>query len=130
MKKLNTLLAFMHTNGGNLGYNHDLQTQFEKLSKAALRELTTQLPFTEVKVYFSKGGIAVSGDAHLMGMFDNGTGLYITLSEPSFSGGAMTFLFRTITSMKDYTGGSNNYMNSSDIENETVVRRIKNLCQL
>jgi len=130
MKKLNTLLAFMIDNGTNLSYNDAGQKQFEKLSKAALRELAAQLPFTEVKVSFNKGGIAVSGDAHLMGMFDNGTGLYITLSEPSFSGGAMTFLYRTITHMKDYSGGMNNYMNNSDIENETVVRRIKNLCQL
>jgi len=44
MKKLNTLLAFMIDNGTNLSYNDAGQKQFEKLSKAALRELAAQLP--------------------------------------------------------------------------------------
>lgn len=120
----------MQENGKNLSYNNALQTQFEKLSKAALRELAKQLPFTEVKVSFNRGGIAVSGDAHLMGMFDNGTGLYITINAPLFGVNAMSFLYRTITHMKDYTGGQNNFMSDSMIEEERVLIRIKQLCQL
>lgn len=130
MKKLNALYAFMQTNGKNLSYNDALQKQFEKLSKAALRELAAQLPFVESKVSFNKGGIAVSGDAHLMGMFANGIGIYISINEPMFGANAMNFLFRTITHMKDYTGGVNNYMTDSNFENESIVARIKNLCQV
>jgi hypothetical protein len=132
MKKLDTFYKFMQVNGKNLSYNHELQTKFEKLSKAALRELAAQLPFTEVKVSFNKGGIAVSGDAHLMGMFENGTGLYITISEPWGGGHAksMVFLYRTITHMKDYSGGANNYMTDSMIEEERVIDRIKQLCNI
>lgn len=130
MKKLNALYAFMQTNGKKLGYNYELQQEFEKLSKAALRELAAQLPFVEVKVSFNKGGIAVSGDAHLMGMFANGTGLYITINEPMFGGNAMNFLYRTIKHMKDYSGGSNNYMSDSMIEENRVVAQIKQLCNI
>ena len=128
MKKLNALYTFMQTNGKKLSYNYELQQEFEKLSKAALRELAKQLPFVESKVSFNKGGIAVSGDAHLMGMFENGTGLYITINAPWGGGNAMNFLYRTIKPMKDYTGGMNNYMSDSDIVNEEVVTRIKQLC--
>ncbi|MDG1950078.1 MAG: hypothetical protein P8J32_04680 [bacterium] len=130
MKKLNALYAFMQANGKNLSYNDDLQKEFEKISKSALREIAKQLPLVESKVYFNKGGIAVSGDAHLMGMFANGIGIYISVNEPLFGSRTMNFLFRTITHMKDYTGGTNNYMTDFNFEDETVVARIKNLCGL
>lgn len=129
-QKLKALYDFMKVNGRNLGYNADLQAQFKKLATAYLRALKKELPFTECKVSFNPGGIAVSGDAQLMGMFSNGTGLYITINEP-WGGGhgkAMNFLYRTIQHMKDYTGGSNNYITDSIIEEGRTLKRLEQLC--
>ena len=119
----------MAINGRNLSYNAELKDEFKRKSTAFLRALAKSLPLIESKVSFNPGGIAVSGDAHLTGMFDNGTGIYITINDSVFGDRKMNFLYRTIKHMKDYTGGSNNYMSDSDCEDfDVVVNRIKNLC--
>ena len=120
----------MKTNGSNLGYNAPLKSEFARLAKAAAREIQSELPFVESKISYNKAGIACSGEVGLMGMFENGVGIYIKLDEPAFSNESITFLYRTITGMKDYSGGSNNYMSNESIEQGTVIRRIKTLCNL
>jgi hypothetical protein len=129
-QQLKTLHTFMQANGKNLSYNEALKAQFKKLSTSFLRALAKQLPFTEKKVSFNAGGIAVSGDAHLMGMFNNGIGLYITINEANFSCDSMNFLYRTIKDMKDYSGGPNNYMTDAVVQENRVLERIKQLCNV
>jgi len=120
----------MRVNGKSLSYNAQLKAQFKTLSMAYLRKLKSELQFTECKVSFNAGGIAVSGDAHLMGMFSNGIGVYITINESWNNRNSMTFLFRTIKNMKDYTGGPNNYFNDEHLQGEVVMNNIKSLCNV
>ncbi|MCI9073683.1 MAG: hypothetical protein HFH80_12960 [Lachnospiraceae bacterium] len=54
------------------------------------------------------GGIAVSGEVTLMGMWSEGNGLYVQLSQSSM--GWQSFLYRQISHMKDYTGGRNQWL--------------------
>jgi len=82
--------------------------QFHTKSAAFLRVLGNDLGFKEFKVKNNHGGIAVSGEITLMGMWDEGNGLYFQLNQPwqPFDG----FLYRSIKHMKDYSGGHNQWL--------------------
>ena len=81
---------------------------FHAKSKAFLRVLGNDLGLTEFKVTNNYGGIAVSGEITLMGMWGDGNGLYFQLDQPiqPFD----SFLYRTISHMKDYSGGNNQWI--------------------
>ena len=84
---------------------------FHTKSAAFLRALGNDLGFKEFKVTNNHGGIAVSGEITLMGMWGNGNGLYLQLNQPlqPFN----SFLYRNITHMKDYSGGRNQWLDCS-----------------
>ena len=85
---------------------------FHNKSAAFLRALGNDLGFKEFKVTNNHAGIAVSGEITLMGMWNDGNGLYFQINQPlrPFN----SFLYRSITHMKDYTGGTNQWL-SCDI---------------
>jgi len=66
------------------------------------------LGFTEFKVTNNHGGIAVSGEITLMGMWGEGNGLYLQIFQSVTN--RREFLFRSIRHMKDYTGGPNQWI--------------------
>lgn len=82
--------------------------EFLDKGKRFLTRLGKDLTFTEMTVTKNPAGIAVSGEVTLMGMWGEGNGLYIQLSEPGF--GQTCVLYRKIKHLKDYTGGYNNYL--------------------
>ncbi len=82
--------------------------QFHSRSAAFLRALGKDLGFHTFKVTNNHGGIAVSGEITLMGMWDDGDGLYFQISQPAT--GLRAFLYRSISHMKDYTGGVNRWL--------------------
>ena len=100
----------------NLGYIHGereggpngAKKQFHTKSASFLRALGRDLGFQEYKVTDSHGGIAVSGEITLMGMWDSGNGLYLQISQSAM--GRQAFLYRHISHMKDYTGGRNQWI--------------------
>lgn len=100
----------------NLGYifgEHEsgpngAKKQFHAKSAAFLRALGRDLGFQECKVTNNYGGIAVSGEITLMGMWSGGNGLYLQLSQSAM--GWQSFLYRQISHMKDYTGGRNQWL--------------------
>ena len=81
---------------------------FLSKSAAFLRALGNDLGFREFKVTTNPGGIACSGDVTLVGMWDDGNGLYLQISQPlqPFNG----FLYREVKHMKDYSGGRNQWL--------------------
>ena len=81
--------------------------EFHSKSAAFLRTLGNNLGFREFKVTNNHGGIAVSGEITLMGMWGENNGLYFQINQPirPFD----SFLYRTIKYMKDYTGGHNQW---------------------
>jgi hypothetical protein len=85
--------------------------QFLTKAAAFLRALGNDLGLNEFRVTTNPGGIAVSGDVTLIGMWCGGNGLYFQLSQPlqPFN----SFLYRTVRHMKDYSGGNNRWLPDS-----------------
>lgn len=124
--QLTRLIRFVHDN--YLSYNQSAKEKFKTMGLQAMKRLASALKLREFKIDFNAGGIAVSGDLHLMGMFNDNVGIYITISEGSHHNGC-TFLYRTIKHMNDYSGGSNNYFRDVVSEKE-VVDTIHRLCKV
>ena len=82
--------------------------QFHTKSAAFLRALGSDLEFKDFKVTRNYAGIAVSGEITLMGMWGKDNGLYLQISQPITQ--QREFLYRHITHMKDYCGGSNQWL--------------------
>jgi hypothetical protein len=104
-------LAFLMTNDESGQYNGEFKEKFRAVGRKAMRELATLLELNEteyeIDIHFNPGGIAVSGDLTLMGMWSEGNGVYVTMNKDFPNWGQV--LFRSIKHMKDYTGGQNNY---------------------
>ena len=97
----------------NLGYIYGereggpngAKKQFHTESAAFLRVLGKDLGFKEFNVTNNHGGIAVSGEITLMGMWSEGNGLYLQIFKPVTQW--KKFMYRSISHMKDYIGGTN-----------------------
>lgn len=116
MRKLADLL------GRTLGYiwgereggpNGD-KTVFLNTGKVFLRALAKDLGFMKSKVSANPGGIAVSGDCSLIGMWEH-IGLDIQLSRPCFQVEDV-LRYRTIWNIKDHIGGRNQYITRWQLE--------------
>ena len=93
--------------------------------RIVLRAIAKHYGVGEYKISTNRAGIAVSGDVYLMAMFDNDRGIYIHMSEPRLFGGTPEFYYRTITHMKDYTGGRNQTMTY-----DTLAQDLESACAL
>ena len=85
---------------------------FLNLGKTFLRALAKDLSLRDVKVIANAGGIAVSGECNLYGMWEE-CGLFICLEQPCISQDVL--LYRSIRSLKDHKGGYNNYVTRSEL---------------
>lgn len=119
---LTKLITFIESH--TLEYDHSNKEQFKEMGLKALRRLASALKLKEFEVRFNAGGIAVAGDLILHGMFNDKVGIYINISK---WGNKVKFMYRTVTGMKDYTGGSNNYFYIVHSEKE-MVKEIHRLC--
>ncbi|MCL1842797.1 MAG: hypothetical protein FWF79_03210 [Defluviitaleaceae bacterium] len=109
----------------DLGYIHGeresgpngAKKQFHSKSAAFLRALGNDLGLKDFKVSKNYGGIAVSGEITLMGLWGEGNGVYFQISQSL--PGREEFLYRHITHMKDFsgTGGRNQWMDYELFEN-------------
>ena len=114
MRKLADLL------GRNLSYiwgekesgpNGDKKV-FLNTGKIFLRALAKDLGLREMNVSSNPGGIAVSGESTLIGMWEE-NGIYIQISQPYVQG--LAVLYRTIRHSRDYTGGHNRWLTRHDL---------------
>lgn len=87
---------------------------FLNTGKVFLRELAKDLGLRDVRVNANAGGIAVSGDCSLIGMWQS-NGLYVQLSQPCFDR-EKVLLYRTVRHSRDYSGGRNLYLTRRDLE--------------
>lgn len=108
--KLNKLAAALKT---SLSYNYENKEAFKKAGLSAFRALEKEMGFTESRVSFNPGGIAVSGDHYLYGMFSEGEGVMITVSQGAFSNHAG--YCRHIKSLTDYSGGANVWIEHKEL---------------
>ena len=105
--------------------------QFHTKSKAFLRALGNDLGLTECKVTNNYGGIAVSGEITLMGLWSEGNGVYMQIDQDITINQSQQFLYRHISHMKDYKGGSNQWMDCKLFElgdYEAVLDMLLALC--
>lgn len=87
---------------------------FLNTGKAFLRGLAKDLGLVEYKVSANPGGIAVSGEATLIGMWGS-TGIYIQIEQPCYDRECV-LLYRTVRHMNDYTGGHNRFLRRRNLE--------------
>ena len=104
MKEYQELLKVVKK--GPINYDLDRKKEFKKKSMAFLRRLAKDLGVNDKDISFNSMGIAVSGEATLMGMWTSDNGIYVNISDD-------TLMFRSVKHIKDYTGGSNNFIWSS-----------------
>jgi hypothetical protein len=108
MKNLREL-AFLMTNGEEGRYNEEFKKKFKTVGLKAMKELACLLELKEFDVHFNPAGIACSGDLTLIGMWEEGKGIYITMNKDFPNKPWGDVLYRTVKHMKDWTGGGNNY---------------------
>ena len=86
---------------------------FLNTGKVFLWALSKDLGLQEVSVSSNPGGVAVSGESTLMGMWQT-NGLYVQLSQPCYDRDRV-LLYRTIRHSKDYSGGRNLFLTRRDL---------------
>ena len=120
-------LGYIYVDGEG-GRPAGAKKEFHNKSKAFLRALGKDLGLCAMSVESNRGGIAVSGEIKLMGIWDDGNGLYFQLSEP-ISG---AFMYRSIKHMEDYTGGLNQWLPMSMFKHadyEGLLGILSRLCE-
>lgn len=116
-------LAALMTSKENGRYNESFKQRFKEIGTKAMEELAMILGLREYEVAFNPGGIGVSGDLRLMGMWSEENGVYIHMNKnfPVESWGNV--LYRQIKHMKDYTGGPNNFFQFEVLKNKTLLKK-------
>ena len=99
--------------GENESGPNGAKKQFLNAGKVFLRALAKDLGLHKVSVSSNAGGIGVSGDCILIGMWQT-SGLYVHLSQPCCDR-ERVLLYRTVRHSKDYTGGRNLYLTRRDL---------------
>ena len=116
-------MELLKFDGVDVGYDEQMKAEFGATAKRFAREVVKHMGFKEFDISWNAGGIAVSGDVIIRGMYNDNNGAYVVISTPSNHG----IMFRTIKNMRDYTGGNNNWLKLSMFENEKkVAEHIKN----
>ncbi len=87
---------------------------FLDTGKTFLRALAKDLGLQEFKVSANPGGIAVSGECSLIGIWGS-SGIYVQISQPCYDR-ERVLLYRTVKDMRDYSGGCNMYLMRRDLE--------------
>lgn len=100
---------------------------FLNLGKVFLRALAKDLGLRDVRVMSNPGGIAVSGECYLYGMWMD-SGLFIFIKQPCI--GEDVFLYRTIRNINDHKGGYNRYLKLSDLKKLSYVQVLDTLSEL
>lgn len=106
------------------------KTEFHAKGRVFLRALAGDLELREYRVKSNYGGIAVSGEVYLYGMWPEGNGLMVCLEEPCL--GDEVLLYRSIQGMNDHIGGRNHFISLSALRNEdyhALQRRLFRLRQ-
>lgn len=89
---------------------------FLNTGKTFLRALAKDLGLKDYNVSANPGGIAVSGDCSLTGVWGGGSsGIYININQPCYDR-ERVLLYRTVKHIKDYTGGYNRFLCRRDLE--------------
>ena len=122
---LNGLISTMKK---ELCYNEENKQGYKKSSMKFLRKLAKDLGLKESKVSFNPGGIAVEGDPLLMGMWEDGNGIYVTTCKGVCGCNRFSMMYRSIEHMKDFRGGRNQWINC--LESTSYEKIVEDLSSL
>lgn len=103
-----------------ISYNEENKAEYKKLGQSFLKSVLVAIPshrIAEKRIGYNAGGIAVSGDHSLYVMFENGQGACVFF-DADF-GEYVTF--RTISHIKDFSGGPNKSKSRGILENSIYV---------
>lgn len=109
------------------GPNGEKKT-FLNVGKTFLRALGKDLGLRDVKVVSNAGGIAVSGECTLIGMWED-SGIYISVQQP-YCMGQDLLLYRTVRHIKDYKGGYNNFVSRRELARMSYAELLNRLLVL
>ena len=101
---------------------------FLNVGKTFLRALAKDLGLHDTTVSANPGGIAVSGECTLIGMWESG-GIYICLYQ-SAGGGNNVLLYRTVRHSRDYKGGYNRYLTCRALKKWSYLHLLDTLSAL
>ena len=87
---------------------------FLNVGKVFLRALAKDLGLRDIKVSSNAGGIGVSGECSLWGMWES-NGIYICLGQ-IMAGHQAVLLYRTIRNIHDYKGGYNHFLTHQELQ--------------
>ena len=94
------------------GPNGEKKT-FLHLGNVFLRALAKDLGLHNVTIRANPGGIAVSGECTMIGMWEE-NGIYVCITQTHISK-PMAIVYRTVRHAKDYTGGHNNWISVEEL---------------
>lgn len=101
---------------------------FLNVGKVFLRALAKDLGLHEVTVSANSGGIAVSGTCSLYGMWeDSGIAVWI---EQRLCADGKVLCYRMIRSSRDFKGGYNHFLTSSDLKTWSYPQLLETLSAL
>lgn len=108
--------------GQDLGYIHGERESgpngskkaFLNVGRAFLRVLAVDLGLRNAMVTANPGGIAVSGECTLIGMWED-SGIYVCLRQPVCHR-ELVLMYRTVRNVKDHKGGYNHYLTRNDLK--------------
>ena len=86
---------------------------FLRLGNVFLRALAKDLGLHNVTVRSNPGGIAVSGECTLIGMWEE-NGAYVCITQTHI-GKPMAIVYRSVRHAKDYTGGHNHWITVEEL---------------
>ena len=101
---------------------------FLNVGKVFLRALAKDLGLHEVTVSANSGGIAVSGTCSLYGMWEDG-GIAVWIEQRLYADGKV-LCYRTIRSSRDFKGGYNHFLTSSDLKTWSYPQLLETLSAL
>ena len=101
---------------------------FLNVGKVFLRALSRDLGLREVTVSSNAGGIAVSGECTLIGMWENG-GIYVCIEQPA-CGRENVLYYRTVRHSRDFKGGYNHFLTRSNLKKWSYGQLLDTLSEL
>lgn len=106
------------------------KAEFHAKGRAFLRALAKDMEFREYKVHSNYGGIAVSGEVYLYGMWSDTNGLMLCLEQPCI--GSDVVLYRRIQGMNDHSSrlNQNHFISMSALRSEDYRMLVSRLLRL
>lgn len=129
MRRLAELLSMdlSYIHGGRESGHNGAKKAFLNLGKIFLRTLAGDLGLRDVKVISNAGGIAVSGECCLYGMWQT-RGLFMCIEQPGW--GQNVILYRSIRELNDHKGGYNHFISLAELRELSYVELLHMLSAL